>query len=52
MERAVIFEEPDESVRGAIDKAYLTKYGRYGNTYVQSMIDTDAPEATFRLLPS
>jgi hypothetical protein len=52
VERAVLFEEPDDSVRGAIDKAYLTKYGRYGNTYVQPMIDTEAAEATFRLLPS
>ena len=51
VERDVIFEEPDESVRAAIDEAYLTKYGRYGNTYVRPMIDSEAAEATFRLLP-
>jgi hypothetical protein len=32
-------------------RVYLTKYGRYGNTYVQPMIDTETAEATFRLLP-
>ena len=51
VQRDVIFEEPDENVRGAIDEAYLSKYGRYGNTYVQPMIDTGAAEATFRLVP-
>jgi hypothetical protein len=51
VQRDVIFEEPDENVRGAIDEAYLSKYGRYGNTYVQPMIDAEAAEATFRLVP-
>src|SRR6058998_1374798 len=36
VERDVVFEEPDDSVQGAIDQAYRTKYERYGNSYVRS----------------
>jgi hypothetical protein len=51
IERDVTFEEPDESLRSAIDQAYRRKYALAGNTYVQPMIETEAAAATFRLAP-
>jgi hypothetical protein len=51
VERDVTFEEPDESLRSAIDQAYRRKYALAGNTYVQPMIETEAAAATFRLAP-
>ena len=51
IERDVTFSEPDDSVHPAIDQVYRTKYGRYGNPYVQPMIDADATAATLRLGP-
>jgi hypothetical protein len=51
VERDVAFEEPDEGVRGAIDRAYRAKYARYGDAYVGPMIGPDAAAATFRLIP-
>jgi|tagenome__1003787_1003787.scaffolds.fasta_scaffold20920914_3 hypothetical protein len=51
VERDVFFDEPDYTVRGAVDVAYRTKYARYGDTYVVPMVDDDAAAATFRLTP-
>ena len=51
VERDVVVEEPDDSVHGAIDQAYRTKYARYGNTYVMPMVSPDAAAATLRLIP-
>jgi hypothetical protein len=52
VERDVSFEEPEDTVHPAIDQGYLTKYGRYPDSYVQPMIGQDATAATFRLVPS
>jgi 4-carboxymuconolactone decarboxylase len=49
VERDVFFDEPDDTVRSAVDVAYRTKYARYGDTYVVPMVDDDAAAATFRL---
>jgi hypothetical protein len=51
VERDVTFEEPDDTVHPDIDEGYLTKYGRYPDSYVQPMIGADATAATFRLVP-
>jgi hypothetical protein len=51
-ERDVSFEEPeDDSIHPAIDQAYRDKYSRYGNPYVQPMVEAAATAATFRLSP-
>jgi hypothetical protein len=52
VERDVAFTEPDDSVRGAIDGAYRTKYARYGDSYVLPMVGPTATAATFRLVPA
>ena len=51
IERDVTFEEPDEALRPAIDQAYRRKYALASTTYVQPMIEAEAAEATFRLVP-
>jgi hypothetical protein len=51
VERRVRFAEPDAGARADIDAAYLTKYARYGETYVDPLVGDDAAAATFRLLP-
>jgi len=37
--------------RTAIDDAYRSKYGRYGDTYLQPMLAEQAVAATVRLIP-
>lgn len=49
LERDVAFEEPEDSVDAALDRAYEQKYGRNG--YVDAMLAPAAVAATFRLLP-
>jgi hypothetical protein len=51
VERDVSFDQPDDTVRSAVDEAYRSKYGRYGDTYVVPMVGDDAAAATFRLTP-
>ena len=51
LQRDVTFSEPDDTVHHAIDQAYLSKYGRYPDSYVQPMIGPAAIAATLRLVP-
>jgi hypothetical protein len=51
LERDVSFTAPDDANRSAVDQAYRTKYGRYGDTYVIPMTRDDAAAATLRLIP-
>ncbi|NJC71589.1 DUF2255 family protein [Planosporangium thailandense] len=49
VEREVAFEEPADADHGAIDRAYRSKYARYGGTYVDPMVSPGAAAATLRL---
>ncbi len=51
VERDVTFEEADAADHQAIDKAYQTKYARYGATYVDPMVNPNASAATLGLIP-
>jgi hypothetical protein len=51
IERDVSFEQPDDTVQSAIDDAYRAKYARYGDTYLQPMLATQATATTLRLTP-
>jgi hypothetical protein len=48
--REVAFQEPDDPDQEAIDRAYRTKYARYGGSYVDPMVGSDATAATLRLI--
>ena len=51
-EQDVQFERPaDPAVSEAINRAYETKYARYGDSYVKPMVADIAKAATLRLLP-
>jgi hypothetical protein len=50
--REVAFQEPGDADHAAIDHAYQTKYARYGSSYVDPMVSSDATAATLRLIPS
>jgi hypothetical protein len=49
--RDVAFQEPEDADNAAIDRAYRTKYARYGGAYVDPMVSRDATAATLRLTP-
>jgi len=49
-ERDVIFDLPQAAPDEEIDRAYRTKYGRYGDTYAGPMTGPDAKAATVRLI--
>jgi hypothetical protein len=49
VERDVAFEEPTDADHAAIDRAYRSKYARYGSTYVDPMVSPGAAAATLRL---
>jgi hypothetical protein len=49
VERDVAFEEPTDADHAAIDRAYRSKYARYGSTYVDPMMSPGAAAATLRL---
>jgi hypothetical protein len=49
LERDVTFTETDDAVGDAIDQAYRTKYGRYGNSYVDPMVSPGAKATTLKL---
>jgi hypothetical protein len=55
IERDVIFDEPADADRtaidAAIDQAYRSKYAGYSRTYVDPMVSPDATAATLRLTP-
>ncbi len=51
IERDVVFEVPDDKVHSAIDKAYHTKYDRYGPRIVGSVVGQLAAAGTLRLTP-
>ncbi|GAB3968160.1 DUF2255 family protein [Actinoallomurus acanthiterrae] len=44
-------EESDPGANDRIDTAYRTKYGRYGGTYVSTMIAANVRATTLKLLP-
>jgi hypothetical protein len=47
----VIVDELGEASTAAIDDAYLTKYARYSERFVRTMLRPPVVEATLRLLP-
>jgi|SRR3954447_9026090 hypothetical protein len=49
LEREVRLDDVDAELRGRIDEAYRTKYGRYGSSYVDAMVGDDAADTTLRL---
>src|SRR4051812_5938233 len=51
IEHAVTFEPHTDRDRDAIDKAYRSKYGQYGDSYIDPMVTNDAAAATLRLVP-
>jgi hypothetical protein len=51
VERGVTFEQPDDTVRPAIDEAYRAKYARYGASYLRPVLAAQAIAATLRLTP-
>jgi hypothetical protein len=51
VDKDVDLAEADEGASDAIDAAYRTKYGRYGDSYVQPMIRPEARATTLKLLP-
>ncbi len=44
-------EEPDPALNGQIDAAYRTKYHRYGENIVGSIVSPGARAATIKLVP-
>jgi hypothetical protein len=42
-------KESDAELRGGVDTAYRAKYGRYGSTTVDRMVNDDAAATTLRL---
>jgi hypothetical protein len=51
VERDVTFREAPDTDNDAIDRAYRTKYGGYGSTYVDPMVSPTATATTLRLDP-
>jgi hypothetical protein len=51
VQRDVTFTPADAAVRDAIDAAYRTKYGRYGASYLRTMLDEEAAATTMQLSP-
>ena len=45
-------DERGEASTGAVDDAYLTKYARYGERLVRTMLRPPVVEATLRLVPA
>ncbi len=48
----VVFAAAGDDVCDAVDEAYQTKYGRYGDTYLRPMLAGPAAEATLRIDPA
>jgi hypothetical protein len=51
LERDVTFTTADPAAGAAIDRAYHTKYDRYGQAYVGPVVGAKAAQVTIRLLP-
>jgi len=52
VEKDVTFvEEPDPDVNDQIDGVYRSKYQRYAESIIKSIISTDARSATIKLVP-
>ncbi|GAA1643076.1 DUF2255 family protein [Georgenia ruanii] len=51
VDREVRFAEADAGLRAAVDRAYRSKYGRYGEAYVGPMVSDDAAASTLQLIP-
>lgn len=51
VERDVAFAEPEDADHAAIDRAYRSKYARYGHSYVDPTVTAEAAAATLRLTP-
>ena len=51
IESDVTVDEQGQATTTAVDDAYLTKYGRYGERFVRTMLRPPVVEATLRLLP-
>jgi hypothetical protein len=49
--RDVTFAEPEPGLDDALDDAYRTKYRRYPENIVNSIVSTQARAATLRLVP-
>jgi hypothetical protein len=49
VDRDVAFEQPTDADHDAINRAYRSKYARYGSTYVDPMVSPGAAAATLRL---
>jgi len=48
--REVAFAEPEAADHDAIDQAYWSKYGHYGNAYVDPVVSPNAHTATLQLI--
>ena len=48
--KEVLFVEADDDVNHAIDAAYRSKYGHYGDSYVIEMIRPEARVTTLKLV--
>jgi hypothetical protein len=46
----VAFAEPEAADHDAIDQAYWSKYGHYGNAYVDPVVSPNARAATLQLI--
>ena len=51
VDKDVTFVDADPAINDEIDVAYRTKYRRYADSYVRSMISPEARATTLRLLP-
>lgn len=52
LEKDVLFADAEASVSPDIDKAYHSKYDRYGSRIVNTVVGPDAPRTTLRLIPT
>jgi hypothetical protein len=51
LQRDVTLTAADPATRDLIDAAYRTKYGRYGDSYLQTMLGEQAVASTMKLIP-
>ena len=51
VERSVAFDEAEQALNDAIDRAFETKYRQYGPRYVRPMVTPKARSTTIRLSP-
>ena len=51
LQRDVTFTPADAAIRDGIDAAYRTKYARYGDSYLTTMLSEQAVASTLKLTP-